>query len=99
MEPAADSLRALVERLHAEPSFAAVLGELRRGHSGTIDGTWGSSKALALAALLRAEPALLVVAVPHEADAEALAEDLRSFAPASSCRISGFLRRPKPVRC
>ncbi len=80
MTPTADSLRALAERLHGEPGFAAVVAELRRGHSGTIDGTWGSSKALALAALLRAEPKLLVVAVPQDSDAEALAEDLRAFA-------------------
>jgi transcription-repair coupling factor (superfamily II helicase) len=45
------SLPDLIPRLRRVESFAAVVHALERGDSGTIDGAWGSSSALATAAL------------------------------------------------
>jgi transcription-repair coupling factor (superfamily II helicase) len=75
-----DVLAALPDRLADDPGFRAVVEELRAGRSGTIDGAWGSARSLALAGLLRAQPTMLVVVVPHDSDVDAVGEDLRTFA-------------------
>lgn len=72
-------LRALSRRLAEAPSLRGLAEALRAGHSGTIEGTWGSSRALSLAALDRFDPALLVIVLPHPSDVEAMVDDLRSF--------------------
>lgn len=72
-------LRALTARLTADPSFRAVVSSLRAGGAGTIDGAWGGSKSLALAALADAAPATLVVVVAHPSDVEPLVGDLISM--------------------
>ncbi|MFM8634470.1 MAG: transcription-repair coupling factor [Planctomycetia bacterium] len=68
--------------------FADVVASLVEGHGGAIGGTWGSSSALAAAALARAQGreqtattdrGLLVVVLPHPADADAFADDLTIF--------------------
>jgi transcription-repair coupling factor (superfamily II helicase) len=75
-----DVLAALPDRLADDPAFRAVVEELRAGRSGTIDGAWGSARSLALAAMLRARPKMLVVVAAHDSDVELISEDLRTFA-------------------
>ncbi len=71
--------RDLTEVLTQDAEFLAVTEALRAGSSGTIDGAWGSSRALALAALSAADSGLLVVVLAHAGDVDGMADDLRSF--------------------
>lgn len=73
------SLRELAEALANDPSMAAVVQSLQSGNSGTIDGAWGSSKSLAVAALAMSSPHVLVVVLPHFSEIDSFAEDLRTF--------------------
>jgi transcription-repair coupling factor (superfamily II helicase) len=76
---ALDRLSDLPPLLESAEGFNALLAALRRGRSGVIDGAWGSSAALAAAALaVRAASALLVV-VAHPHDLDGWAADLHSF--------------------
>ena len=54
------SLPDLIPRLRRVETFAAVIRALERGDSGTIDGAWGSSSALATAAIADALHAAVV---------------------------------------
>jgi transcription-repair coupling factor (superfamily II helicase) len=83
-----DRLVRLAHTLETHKGFADVVASLAMGHGGTIGGTWGSSSALTAAALARAQAreqaqaglhGLLVVVLPHPADAEAFADDLAIF--------------------
>jgi transcription-repair coupling factor (superfamily II helicase) len=80
-------LLGLATTLDTHNGFAEVVASLRAGHGGTIGGTWGSASALTAAALAQAlagEPApagLLVVVLPHAADAEFFLDDLALFTP------------------
>ncbi|HEV3385004.1 MAG TPA: DEAD/DEAH box helicase, partial [Gemmata sp.] len=73
------SLRALPGLLHAAQGWATLQAALAAGHSGTIDGAWGSSGALATAALTEDVTGTLLVIVPNPADPPLWAEDLTSF--------------------
>lgn len=73
-------LRALAARLKEEPSFQAVTAALRAGAAGTIDGAWGGSQSLALAALAESCPSTLVVVVGRASDVSSLVGDLASMA-------------------
>jgi transcription-repair coupling factor (superfamily II helicase) len=79
------SLPDLVPRLRRVESFAAVAASLERGESGTIDGAWGSSSALAAAALAATlaersgPPRTLLVVLPRMADLDDFAADLASY--------------------
>ena len=76
--PPGDGLNDLTRHLRGAAGWAAVRAALAAGHSGTIDGAWGSSASLALAAL--AEPGTCWLAVvPHAGDLGTWAEDLVSF--------------------
>jgi len=83
----AGRLLGLAPTLDAHQGFADVVASLRAGHGGTIGGTWGSASALTASALAgrlaesAVGPALLVVVLPHAADAEACVEDLALFSP------------------
>src|SRR4051794_34290540 len=79
-EPAAaDGLRALPPLLHAAEGWAGLRAALAGRRSGTVDGAWGSSAALAVAALAADAPGTLLVLVPGSADVPSWAEDLTSF--------------------
>lgn len=82
-----DRLLELVERLEAVEGFDELLRALRAGHSGTLDGVWGSSCALAAASLARHAPSVLVVVCAHPSDVDAFVDDLRLF---SRVRIVDF---------
>jgi transcription-repair coupling factor (superfamily II helicase) len=80
-------LLGLANTLDTHNGFADVVASLRAGHGGTIGGTWGSASALTAAALADAlrlhgtsgSAGLLVVVLPHAADAEFFLDDLALF--------------------
>ncbi|HTU24950.1 MAG TPA: transcription-repair coupling factor [Pirellulales bacterium] len=74
-----DRLLQLVPLLADQPGFAAVVDSLTAGHGATIGGTWGSSCALAVAALAQAASGPLVVVLAHGDDIEAFLGDLALF--------------------
>ncbi len=73
------ALCALPRLLHAAPGWTTLREALAAGHSGTIDGAWGSSGALASAALAEDVPGTLLIVVPNPADPPLWVEDLTSF--------------------
>ncbi|MFM9195160.1 MAG: transcription-repair coupling factor [Planctomycetia bacterium] len=83
----AGRLLGLAKTLDTHGGFAEVVASLRAGHGGTIGGTWGSASALTAAALAEAlaggaDPSgLLIVVLPHAADAEFFLDDLTLFTP------------------
>ncbi len=73
-------LAALAATLHSHSGFADAVASLRSGHGATIGGTWGSSSALAAAALAaEVGDGVLVVVLPHAIDAEVFVDDLTLF--------------------
>lgn len=77
--PADADLRALPTLLHRTEGWAELRAALASGRSGTVDGAWGSSAALASAALATDVKGTLLVVVPNPADVEPWAEDMASF--------------------
>jgi len=78
-ELAVTDLQGLVPLLKGTPGFSELVATLREGQSGTIDGAWGSSSALATAALVQetSQPLLVILARPSELDD--FADDLSGF--------------------
>jgi transcription-repair coupling factor (superfamily II helicase) len=72
-------LLTLPGRLQAVEGWVALRAALDAGQSGTIDGTWGSSAALAVAALAADAPGSLLAVVPGVADLGSFVEDVVSF--------------------
>ncbi len=77
--PAGAGLRALAEVLAASPGWPELVAAVQAGDHGTIDGAWGSSAALAAAALARSTTGSLLVVVANPTDLDPFAEDLHSF--------------------
>jgi len=63
----------------AAEGFAEVVASLIAGHAATLDGVWGSSCALAAAALAAHAPGPLVVVCPRAEEVDGLIEDLGLF--------------------
>jgi transcription-repair coupling factor (superfamily II helicase) len=80
LAPSTVGLRALPGLLRAAEGWIKLQTALAAGHSGTIDGAWGSSGALATAALADDVSGTLLVVLPNPADPAPWAEDLTSFA-------------------
>jgi transcription-repair coupling factor (superfamily II helicase) len=76
---ASDRLLELVGCLERQEGFAEIVESMRAGHAATLDGVWGSSCALATAALAEEAPAVLVAVCPQIEDADALVDDLSLF--------------------
>ena len=76
---ASDRLLELVGRLERQEGFAEVVESLQEGHAATLDGVWGSSCALAAAALAAHAPATLVVVCPQIDQVDELIDDLALF--------------------
>ena len=72
-------LRELVGRLERHEGFAEVVASLLAGHAATLDGVWGSSCALAAAALAEHVPGVLVVVCPQTSQVDDLSDDLELF--------------------
>ncbi len=75
----AEGLESLPGLLHAAEGWAALRAALDAGYSGTIDGAWGSSAALAAAALAADAPSTILAVVPTVGDQISWVEDLASF--------------------
>ena len=73
------TLTELVDRLRRVDSFAAVTNAMRAGQSGTIDGAWGSSCALATAAVVQEAPGQVLIVLPRISDVDDFAADLLPF--------------------
>ncbi len=73
------SLTDLAGRLTALPSWEPLRTALSAGQAGGIDGAWGSSAALAVAALASEAPASVLLVVPNFTDVGPWAEDLATF--------------------
>ncbi len=76
---APDTLADLTALLKRSDGFDAVLASLAQGRSATIDGAWGSSSALAVAALAGGPARTVLVVIAHPHDLDAWAGDLQSF--------------------
>ncbi len=76
---AAHSLPELPARLAALPGWAPLRVALSAKQAGGIDGAWGSSAALAVAALAGEASATVLLVVPNLTDVSPWAEDLATF--------------------
>ncbi len=89
------SLPELTAKLREVDSFRDVVASLKRGASGTIDGAWGSSCALAFAAIAQETTNPLVVVLPRISDVEDMASDLASLLPEPPVVFSAWETLPK----
>ena len=78
---APDRLSELVGRLQRHEGFDQVVAALRAGDPATLDGVWGSSCALAAAALADQAPGPVIVVCPRSDDVDDLIDDLGLFCP------------------
>ena len=62
--------------LQTADGFEPLLAALRQGRSGVIDGAWGSSAGLSIAALAPHAPHTLLVVIAHPRDLDGWAGDL-----------------------
>jgi transcription-repair coupling factor (superfamily II helicase) len=74
-----EQLPDLARRLTQVDAFQPLLDSLKQGHSGTIDGAWGSSAGLASAALALEVPRTLLVVIAHPGALDDWTGDLFSF--------------------
>jgi len=78
-----ENLQELPELLARMEGFPSVLSALYQGRSAAVDGAWGSSAALAAAALSRHAPRTLLVVLAHPRDLDGWSGDLAGFARAA----------------
>jgi transcription-repair coupling factor (superfamily II helicase) len=69
----------LTRIVQTQGEFESIVVALRAGRSATVDGAWGSSAALAAAALGLQAPAMVLIAIAHPRDLDGWAEDIASF--------------------
>ncbi len=74
-----ERLLGLPDRLETTTDFAEVVASLKAGHGATLDGVWGSSRALVTAALSRHAPSTLVVVLPEATEIDGYLDDLAMF--------------------
>src|SRR5262245_30625001 len=77
-EATAVGLTDLVRLLKATQEYEAVAQSLRANRSAVVEGAWGSSSPLAIAALSADHPASILIALAHPGDIEAWAADLET---------------------
>src|SRR5438105_1458192 len=77
--PVMTSFTDLPALLRASRGFDAVVAALKKGQAGTIDGAWGSSAALASAALTQVAPGPTLVVLAHPTDLDTWSDDLETF--------------------
>ncbi|MBX9628298.1 MAG: transcription-repair coupling factor [Gemmataceae bacterium] len=90
-------LDALPGLLHAADGWAGLRAALAAGQSGTIDGAWGSSAALAVAALALDCPGTVLAVVPHVGDVSPWSEDLASFTKSRPAVFPAYETWPPPT--
>jgi transcription-repair coupling factor (superfamily II helicase) len=91
---APDSLADLVSLLKRTEGFDALLSALHEGHSGTVDGAWGSSSALVAATLAREAEHPVLVVLAHPRDLDAWAGDLLSLSRISPAILPAWDNAP-----
>ncbi len=69
----------LVPLVGSTPEVQEILAALQRGESGTIDGAWGSTRALAASLFVQHCPGTVVVVAPRASDLDDLVVDLAAF--------------------
>ena len=79
-----ERLLGLPNRLESATDFAEVIASLIAGHGATLDGVWGSSRALVTAALAQHAPSTLVVVLPEAAEIDSYLGDLAMFSTAAA---------------
>ncbi len=77
--PAVEKLSDLVPIIQDAEGFSGLLAALSAGRSGTVDGAWGSSSALAVAALTVQAPHTVLVVIAHPRDVDAWSADLFGY--------------------
>ncbi len=80
-EKTAGPLYFLAERLETHAGFPQAIASLTAGHGATLGGVWGSSCALAVAALARNASKPIVVVLPHTSDIDDFCDDFALFSP------------------
>jgi transcription-repair coupling factor (superfamily II helicase) len=79
VSPGAETLADLPGLVQTAEGWERLRAALDSGRSGTIDGAWGSSSALAAATLARSVPKTLLVVLAHPGDVEPWVHDLQSY--------------------
>jgi transcription-repair coupling factor (superfamily II helicase) len=77
----------LARRLAQSDGFVEVFSRLGAAREATIDGAWGSARALAVAAILRRAAGPVLIVCPRPADVESLADDLSLFSDQPPCQF------------
>lgn len=85
----------LIKTLRAVDSFQGVVAAMQRGMSGTIDGAWGSSCALAAAAISQECFGPLLIVLPRISEIEDYAVDLASLVEESPVVFPAWEALPK----
>jgi transcription-repair coupling factor (superfamily II helicase) len=75
-----NSLKDLTLFAQTTTGFHPIVAALKNGRSGTVDGAWGSSAALAASALGLHAPTTFLVILAHPRDLDGWTNDLHSFA-------------------
>jgi transcription-repair coupling factor (superfamily II helicase) len=78
--PGVQGLADLPRLIEAAEGFAPLAQGLRAGMSGAVDGAWGSSAALSVAALARDGATTALVVIAHPGDLDAWSSDIASLA-------------------
>jgi transcription-repair coupling factor (superfamily II helicase) len=78
--PGVQGLADLPRLIQAAEGFAPLAQGLRAGLSGAVDGAWGSSAALAVAALAIEAPSSVLIVIAHPGDLDPWAADIASLA-------------------
>jgi transcription-repair coupling factor (superfamily II helicase) len=84
----------LVTRLGQIAGFSDVVASLKSGHSATLDGVWGSSCALAAAALADHAPRLIVLICAHSGQVDERLDDLAVFTSRPAVSFPAWERSP-----
>ncbi|RIK82297.1 MAG: transcription-repair coupling factor [Planctomycetota bacterium] len=91
---AGEELLLLAGRLGTADGFERIVEFLGQRREATIDGAWGSSRALAAAALAHRSSGPVLVVCPHAADIDAFADDLSLFTRAAIEKFPAWEAEP-----
>src|SRR5207253_3071065 len=88
-------LKDLTRLIQRAPGFPELLAALKNGHSGTIDGAWGSAGPLVAAALGLHAPQTLVIVLAHVGDVDDFRDDVTTFAGVAPELLPAWDRLPR----
>src|SRR5437588_9288706 len=80
LTPVPESLKDLTRIVQTAEGFHPLVAALLNGHGAAVDGAWGSSGALAAAALGLHAPRTLLMVIAHPGDVDGWVEDVATFA-------------------